>query len=416
VIELPRRASKACGSRDRCIPLAQTEAAIPRLRSRFGITRVGETTRLDRMAVPTYCAIVPNSPDVIGVYNGKGSTREAARVGAVMEAVERQAATNPVVQCRQRSMRDVLRVVDLTPLQLVDGADTREVPCALGVDLLNGHPAWVPMPLVAFPWRGARVTRRTSTNGLASGNNFVEAVYHALAEMIERHVWSLYTVRCEIVPRYYRGSAAADRALARELTFPTGDDTLDSLYHEVVSHGLRARVCVLEEPPFAPVALASLVEPDSHPPMAHIGLGYSLSPVHAVERALTEAVQSRVVDVQAAREDIRYADDARGSVHGKRIAALPARRWFVDLPAPAVTLRELPDLQSADLAADVRVLIAQMRAGRIRAAVAVEIARAEEFSVVRICAPDFETTAVDGRIGPIALAQLNPLGGKGGQA
>jgi ribosomal protein S12 methylthiotransferase accessory factor len=166
---------------------------------------------------------------------------------------------------------------------------------------------------------------------------------------------------------------------------------------------------MLEETPFASVALASLVEPDSHPPMAHIGLGCSLSPAHAVERALTEAVQSRVVDVQAAREDIRRAGDDRGSVHGKRIDALPKDRWFVDLPAQPVNLRDLPDLLSDDVAADVRTLVAQIRAGGIRRAVAVEIASDPSFSVVRICAPDFETTAVDGRFGPIALAQLNPL-------
>jgi ribosomal protein S12 methylthiotransferase accessory factor len=410
MIELPHRAPKARGLHDRCVPLADTTAMLAHLRSRFGITRIGETTHLDRVGFPNYCAIVPNSPDVIGVYNGKGLSREAARVSAVMEAVECQAASVPSVQRGRISMREVLRSLDLRPLQLAHGASEWDVECALGTDLLDGVPVWVPMALVQFPYRGdLRITQKTSTNGLASGNNPAEAIYHALTEMIERHLWSLYTVRCEIVPRYYRGRGATDRALARVLRFPTGDVALDALYESIVSRGLIARVCMLEEAPFASVALASLVEPDSHPPMAHIGLGCSLSPAHAVERALTEAVQSRVVDVQAAREDIRRAGDDRGSVHGKRIDALPKDRWFVDLPAQPVNLRDLPDLLSDDVAADVRTLVAQIRAGGIRRAVAVEIASDPSFSVVRICAPDFETTAVDGRLGPIALAQLNPL-------
>ncbi len=411
MIELPQHAPKAFGSRDRCVPLTQTAALIPRLCARFGITRVGETTRLDRTRLPTYCAIVPNSADLIGVYNGKGLTAQAARVSAVMEAVERQAATAPDVVRRRMAMHEVLQSLDLEPLQLRDGMRESEVDCALGTDLLSGEDVWVPISLVQFPCASdRRVTQRISTNGLASGNCLIEAIYHALTEMVERHVWSMYTVRCEVVPRYYRAGAVQDRALARVLAFPTGDSVLDALYDTIDSCGFVVRVCMLEEPPFAPVAIASLVEPKSEPPMAHIGLGCSLSPAHAVERALTEVVQSRVVDVQAAREDIRRADDDRGfGAHAKRIAALPNGRWFVDLPAPKVRIGELADELSDDVAVDVRRLVAQMRAGGIRRAVAIAIASEPSFAVVRICAPDFETTAVDGRLGRAALALLNPL-------
>jgi YcaO-like protein with predicted kinase domain len=298
-------------------------------------------------------------------------------------------------------------------LQLREGVRESEVDCALGSDLLSGEDVWVPMALVQFPCPSdLRITHCVSTNGLASGNTLAEAIYHALTEMIERHVWSMYTVRCEMVPRYYVSRAAQDRALARVLAFPTGNAVVDELCDSIQSCGFNLRVCMLEEPPFAPVALASLVEPGSEPPMAHIGLGCSLSPAHAVERALTEAVQSRVVDVQAAREDIRRADDDRGfGAHAKRIAALPCGRWFVDLPAPQVRLDELPDELAGDVSDDVRRLVTQMRAGGIRRAVAVAIAREPSFAVVRICAPDFETTAVDGRLGRAAFALLNPLAG-----
>jgi ribosomal protein S12 methylthiotransferase accessory factor len=211
------------------------------------------------------------------------------------------------------------------------------------------------------------------------------------------------------VPRYYRGEGAQERALAKSLIFPTGDAYLDELQDAIVRQGLDLRVSILDEPPLANVALAFVSEPKSEPPMAHIGLGCSLSPAHAIERALTEAIQSRVVDVQAAREDIRHANDPAGSVHGKRISALPRGRWFADLPAEGVRLGELCDRASDDLAHDVRTLLAQLREGGINVAIAIEIFGDASCSVVRICAPDFETTVVDGRIGPIGLQLFNPL-------
>lgn len=410
MMSLPQTEPKAGGMRDRSVPLATTVDAVPRLRRRFGITRVGETTALDRTGIPNFCAIVPNSPDVLSVYNGKGRTPREARVSAVMEAVERQTAARANPPSYTRPMEQVLKDIDLTPLDLLRESLTSEVECTDGFDLIDERIVPVPLALVRFPWRGPRLTRRSSTNGLASGNTLTEAVYHAVTEMVERHVWSMQMVRSEILPRYYRGPDALDRACARTLVFPTGDAVLDALYERIVACGLRVRVSMLEIASFAPTALASVVEPESEPPMAHVGLGCSLSSAHAAERALTEAIQSRVVDVQAAREDIRRADDDAGpGTHGKRLASLPENRWFYDLDAPTVTLDALPELSSDDLARDVRTLVGQMRDGGIRTCAVVPILNEPDVSVVRVCAPDFETTAVDGRFGPLAIAELNPL-------
>lgn len=412
MIALPLRAPKAKGCVDRCVALDATEAIIPRLRERFGITRVGDTSRLDRTGIPTFCAIVPNSADVLGVYNGKGLAAQAARVSAVMEAVERQAAAHATLDSIPESVQTLCEKLDLDALDIMPEARHSVVDCAVGTDLIESEELLVPHAAIHFPWRGQKLFARSSTNGLASGNTLTEALYHALTEMIERHVWSLFYVRSELVPRYFRGSEAADRAIARELEFPTGDTRVDELRERIVACDLDPRVLMLEEPGFAHVALAIVIERGSEPPFAHVGLGASLSPAHAVERALTESVQSRVVDIQAAREDILRFDDPTSSYgdHGRRVARLPKSRWYVDLPATPVRLRDLKNNMSDDLAVDVRTLLAQLRAAGMRRVVAVDISPAGvPVSVVRICAPDFETTAIDGRIGPIALQSFNPL-------
>ncbi len=406
---LPEREPKAPGMRDRSVPIARTAISAERLRRRFGVTRVGETTLLDRTGIPNYCAIVPRSCDVLGVYNGKGPTPQEARVSAIMEALERQVAANVALETHRRELADVLVKLDLTPLGPLQQDPSEMVECVDGIDLLSGENVPVPLALVRFPWRGKRLLKRSSTNGLASGNTLAEAIYHALTEMIERHLWSLYVVRCEVLPRYYRGDGASDIARARVLRLPTGDPAIDALVDRIRATGLTLRVTMLEQEPFVPAALACVVEPDSAPPMAHIGLGASLSAAHAIERALNEVVQSRVVDVQAAREDILRADENGENSHAKRITELPKGRWYVDLDAPSVKLSEMPELLTDDIIEDIGILTRQMASAGVTQCVVVPLVQEQGLSVVRICAPRFETLAVDGRIGPIALAELNPL-------
>ena len=66
---------------DRVLPLA----------SRIGITRLCDITGLDRTGIPVWSSVMPKSLDVLSVYNGKGATHTAAKVGAIMEAFERHA-------------------------------------------------------------------------------------------------------------------------------------------------------------------------------------------------------------------------------------------------------------------------------------------------------------------------------------
>src|SRR3954469_14776054 len=52
-----------------------------------GITRVGNVTGLDRLGIPVYMAMRPNSRS-LSVSQGKGLSHDAAWVSAVMESLE----------------------------------------------------------------------------------------------------------------------------------------------------------------------------------------------------------------------------------------------------------------------------------------------------------------------------------------
>ena len=70
------------------------EETLARIRPHFatvGITRLADITGLDRLGVPIWCSIRPDS-STLAVDSGKGATPVAAATSAAMEALERSIA------------------------------------------------------------------------------------------------------------------------------------------------------------------------------------------------------------------------------------------------------------------------------------------------------------------------------------
>jgi ribosomal protein S12 methylthiotransferase accessory factor len=411
MIDLAASRAKAAGSFDRCVLLEATLELVPRLREAYAITRVGNITRLDRIGIPTFCAIVPTSTRLC-VHNGKGVTNEAALASAVFEAVERQIAASPRMPIKKQRVEQICEMVDLHRLGLKAGAQDVELDCVEGRDILNDRSVLVPLAIVHLRHSDAPIFPAVTSNGLASGNTILEATYHALCELIERHAWSLYRMRCELLPRVLWGPQSGDLPLAEQVRMPTGDPTLDKLIERVQAQGLHLRISYLRERHLPPVMFASIVEDGSDPPMSHAGLGCSLSPVHAAVRAVTEAAQSRLTDIQGAREDAMRVNDARGDLpeHTRRLSKGPKNVWFFDLPARVVELSAIADESTDDLAEDARRIVSALARFGASSATIVDMSPADmPVNVVRAIVPELETTCLDGRIGPKARETLNPF-------
>ena len=397
---------------DRTLALEETFALVPELRKRYGITRLGDTTYLDRIGIPTFCAVAPATADLITVYNGKGVTRQAAIVSAVMEAVERQVATKTRLETFRESIPHVRRFIDLDVLGLVPEARDLVVDCVEGTNLLSGETGPVPLAMVECPWFGDRLFQFTSTNGLASGNTTTEAVYHALCELIERHTWSMYQAKCHLMPRFFLGPDAQDLPLAKMVDLRTSSSIVDDLVSAIESAGLILRARWLEDQYLPHTMIASITEPGLDMPMAHMGFGCSLNPTHALVRSITEAVQSRAVDIQAAREDILRPDDPRGVLtdHARRVTWLPKNQWYHDLPAEFVLLDAIPDVSTTDVACDLRFALQSIQNIGISQVIAIDISGDHKsVSVARVIVPEFETLALNGRIGPRVSSLFNPF-------
>lgn len=384
--DLLQPATKTPGSFDRCVSLEQTLALIPQLRERYGITRIADITHLDRIGIPVISAIVPESPDLISTYNGKGTTRESALAGAVMEAVERQTAAAPAIDSFVR-----------------DGCEMVE-----GYDLISEERSIVPLGAVACPWRGAPLEKRASTDGLAAGNTFAEAVYHALAELAERHLWltsrELGHLRPrEIVSGFAGGPVSlpnfVDDPVAPNVALPTGSAVVDGLVNNIHGAGLVLRLRAFELEPFPILLIATIGDPAGGPSAAHTGFGCSWSPVHAAVRAITEAAQSRAADFQAAREDLRRHDDTSVPAYGpRRAAGLPIGRWYYDAPAPTRSLSSFADHSTNDITRDTHALVSALRCADVNRAVIVDLSPPDgTVHVVRAVIPALKTQAIPSR-------------------
>src|SRR5262249_49927236 len=134
----------------------------------------------------------------------KGLDHDAAKASALMESIETWHGERVAVPLRYESysaLRSTHAAADPVELALSAGNTPRhDVPYlwARGWDLIGEEWTYVPYELVStnfvFP-PGYRPTFSVTTNGLASGNNLLEASTHALAEVIERDAHTLWSLR-----------------------------------------------------------------------------------------------------------------------------------------------------------------------------------------------------------------------------
>ena len=180
-----------------------------RVMEAVGVTKVAEVTDLDRVGIPNFMTVRPHdAANGISYYNGKGTTRADAHAGALMEAIERHAGESyagPIVPSSYYNLRGDYPCVD--PLEihapLIAGySEDLLLEWVPGFDLLNRQSALVPLNCVVAPYQPIAGEQLffTSTNGLASGNTRLEALCHALCEVVERDAMAVALARSAIRP------------------------------------------------------------------------------------------------------------------------------------------------------------------------------------------------------------------------
>lgn len=358
-----------------CSPNETYERVRPLLKT-FGITRIGRQTGLDRIGIPVWCAYMPNARSV-AVAQGKGLTDADARTSAVMEALERVVASAPFLPTSNTSalaLRDAGQRVDLLVPLLARNQplprDTEITAFAAGVDLMTGDRVHVPSAAVLLDRTLSDCRYWQSSDGLASGNTYDEAVSHALLERIERDAHVLWQVR----PESKQHTLCMDPSAF-------DDENVKSLVMRIENAGLVLRLFDITSDigiPCIATFLATktaLAARGARYVDVTFGCGAHPSPERAAIRALTEAVQSRVTYISGARDDVFHETYRRPLP--ERLRRLFCAEASRHVPAPGP-----PDLEG---------ILMRLKQTAITQAIAIRLSQPElPFSVVKILVPELE--------------------------
>ncbi|SMH45216.1 YcaO-like family protein [Azospirillum agricola] len=366
----------------------QTLARVTPFLPIMGITRVANVTGLDSVGIPVVMVTRPNSRS-ISVSQGKGVTLAAAKASGVMESIESYHAeriTLPLKFASFEEMRWTHPVVDVDRLpRLSTSAYNPHNPILWieGDDLLNGGRKWVPFESVhlnfTMPMAPGNGCFLAGSNGLASGNHRIEAISHAITELIERDATTMWRLS---------GAEAQERT---RIDLDSIDDPVcRSLIDRFEAAGVDVGIWEITSDVGLPAFLCRIVEREDLPQQSirpASGMGCHVAREIALSRALTEAAQSRLTFIAGARDDMprteydRHLDPARHAQWKARIAGGVGLRDFTDCPTSAAPTIE----------ADLEHQLARLRACGIDEAVAVDLTKPEfGIPVVRMVVPGLE--------------------------
>ncbi|MBI4591779.1 MAG: YcaO-like family protein [Candidatus Rokubacteria bacterium] len=369
---------------ERSALVSETYARVKSIARRIPISRITDLTPLDDLRLPAYAAVTPLARD-LKVHNGKGATREAARVSAMMEAVERVSAECTFAPTVVASYQELERSGPLPPVDpraFELPTDTAYHPASRftwvrGRELLSGRDVLIPLDFVITP-PVEGILRDVDTNGLASGNIHLEAVTHAICEIIERDAFSQILFI----------AAFGDLENHAQTLVPIELGTLPAQAREwaerIVRAGLQLDVLDITSDVGVPTFHALLLDHKYPAPGGELrprrvfGSGTHPDPDVAVFRALSEAIQARLIIIQAARD----------SYNRLRTPPRPA-------PPPATGRRAVPlrprsfskvrGFKSSDLRADLEFLLGRLARAGVQQCVAVDLTHpAWSIPVVRV--------------------------------
>ena len=267
---------------------------------RLGISRITDSTRLDRIGIPVFSSIRPSAAQAsLCVHAGKGMTAAEARTGALMEAIEFGFSdpSNSKLSVREVLPAQILgedsgpdAILDLCPRMNVSINMDIPIPSVKALELNSFEELDLPAELVFIPFNN--VGKRyfgSHTNGLSSGNSLTEATIHGILEVIERDAVSFQTFM-------------DDSFMVAVETLPEPvKSMLDKIKHAGMQVILKYAYHSLE----LPVFMCWLIEP-SMKNSIYINKGYGCH-IHksiAITRAVTEAVQSRMSFIHGGRDDL----------------------------------------------------------------------------------------------------------------
>lgn len=276
---------------------SETKTRLGPYLQRFGIGRVGFITGLDRLGAHVTTVIRPRSR-TIAVFSGKGPTKEQAWVSGVMEAIETYCAERPHYEGKRllgsyrglSATHPLIQPADLILPYDSTYSEDNELSWVPGIDITGRGTIYVPEDTVFIPSESKAPLVEPTTNGLCSGTTGPEALLHGIYELIERDSCSIAEALGDVEAIEPR--SVPDTRIAEIISHSERSRVDLRLYHFPSDLGISTFCCVLED------------TTTRDPCFFNIGHGAHLDPLIAVQRAVYEAAQSRLLYIGGSREDL----------------------------------------------------------------------------------------------------------------
>jgi len=373
---------------DRTVPPAVTLVRARELMRPLGITRIADVTGLDRIGVPVVTVCRPNSRS-LSVSQGKGLTLEAAQASGLMESIEcfhAEHVTAPLLLGSYSDLRATRRMAQVAGLPRLAGSafhDDLPLLWMAGVDMVSGEQILAPYEAVHLDLRLPLPTGSgaflMSSNGLASGNHLLEAISHAVCELVERDANTLWHV-----------GGGRTRASRRVSLASVDDRPCRTVLDRFEDAGIAVAIWETTSDVGIPGFLATIVEREGtgERPMSPVsGSGCHPRRGVALLRALTEAAQGRLTIISGARDDLtaNRFEPADATADGARIRELALN------DEAARSFRDAPDVRHPDFDADVQWELSRLIERGLDQVVAVNLTRPDlGVPVVRVIIPGLE--------------------------
>jgi len=382
-IKLRRRPKRYFFDTHRALTPVETLRRVETLTDKVGISRIEDITGRDKLNIPVYLAHRPGTEaGAAPVHTGKGLTGDQARVSVLMEAIERYSAEikeEDRAKFRFESYKEGNSENKVEPSSLILSALSKVTPDSKiewceGYDLMVEDEVLLPANAVYHPYtttRGGRLFMSDS-NGIASGNNLEEAIFHGMMEVIERDALSYAEIK---------------KDAGKRIAIEEDDGLIYELKERFNSQGIETHFWYIPTDVGFPTVVLALDSPEKDANLLVYGAGTHSDPRIAAIRAITEAAQSRLMRIVKGGSGITPVDYETV----KRMN----RHWFEakDGDKDAVRLSELPYLATDTIDGDIKIALERLRAIEKRVLV-VDLTREEiGIPVVRVVIPGFEVYA-----------------------
>jgi thioglycine synthase len=403
----------------------------------IGVTRICDITYLDKLYIPNYSAVLPGTEDLFWVYSGKGPTNSNAKASALMESIERYCALSskgtrtPIRGTHAELSKSYNKV--LHPDEVVEPTRSNYkvnesiIDFLPGFDLLNREEVLVPAELVfsrystKFPSTNAFLY--SHTNGLASGNVIEEAICQALCEVIERDAVSIADLCTSSIPysilERITNSIRKMENNNSKLPQIEADDFVDDpsvfldvniseiardfgplkfLVDKFANAGINLLVKNITQKDIGiPTFVASSIEwITSDYGYFAIGYGTHLDSRIALVRAITELSQTRALNIQGARDDLKKIEYRQNDdIYKRKWQFMPATALTGKKDEKVMMFSEISTYVKHDILDDIKFILSFLKNAGLNRAIIVDLTQSNiGIPVVRAIVPGLETLEV----------------------